>query len=125
MSVKCKTLLVLILLCGCIFLSHEIKAVPSYTRTYAVDCARCHNMWGGLNREGATFKQSGYRAIDGKELTQVEEDDVYTGGQFHLPASFPVSIITGVGYDYRKEKRQAYDSTTNTRTGSSLALCRH
>jgi len=122
MSVKCKTLLVLFLICGCIFLSHESKAVPSYTRTYAVDCARCHNMWGGLNRGGATFKQSGYRAIDGKDLNQVEDDDVYTGGQFHLPASFPISIITGVGYDYRKEKRQASDSTTNTRTSSSFAL---
>ena len=100
-----KTLLLLVVLSSFVFYTHESMAVPSYTRTYGVSCTSCHNMWGGLNRGGATFKQSGYRAMDGHDLTQMEDDEEYTGGTWHLPSSFPISIITGVGYDYRKEKR--------------------
>ncbi len=39
-----------------------------------------------------------------------------------LPTTFPLSIITGFGVDYRKEKREASNGTSASRTGSTLAL---
>jgi hypothetical protein len=107
---------------GFIFLSEESKAVPSYTRRYNVNCSSCHSMWGALSSAGATFRLSGYRAMFGDDLPPVEKDVDLTGGLLSLPATFPVSIITGVGFDYRSEERQASDGTSNSRTGSTFAL---
>jgi hypothetical protein len=106
----------------CILLTEESEAVPSYTRRFNVNCSSCHSMWGALNSGGATFRLSGYRAMFGDDLPSVEKDVDLTGGLLSLPAAFPVSIITGVGFDYRNEERRASDGTTNSRTGSTLAL---
>ncbi|MBF0519538.1 MAG: hypothetical protein HQK92_07440, partial [Nitrospirae bacterium] len=96
-------------------------AVPSYSRRYGLDCTVCHSMWGALNGVGATFKLSGYRALLGNDLEPLSKD-IETGGIFAIPTTLPLSIVTGVGYDYRTEKRTGADGSSNTQTGSSLAL---
>ncbi|MBF0458467.1 MAG: hypothetical protein HQK99_11305 [Nitrospirae bacterium] len=99
----------------------DSEAVPSYSRRYGFDCTVCHSMWGALNGTGALFKLSGYRAFAGKDLDPVTKD-IEAGSMFAIPTTLPLSLVTGVGYDYRVEKRSAADGTTNTQTGSSFAL---
>ncbi len=100
------------------------EAVPSYTRRYGFDCSSCHTVWGALNNAGLTFRLSGYRAMFGKDLVPIEEgkDIDIPGTNVKIPGSLPFSVIAGVGYDFRTEKRQAFDGTTNTRGASSIAL---
>jgi hypothetical protein len=106
-----------------ILFAPEASAVPSYSRRYGVDCSQCHTMWGALNGGGQTFKLSGYRAINGKEIKPVS-DDVELGkdGFAAIPTTLPLSFVTGVGYDYRTEKREASDGSSNDSTGSTFAL---
>jgi hypothetical protein len=105
-----------------LFLSEEGQAVTSYSRRYNASCSTCHTMWGALNGAGVTFRMSGYRAISGRDLTPVEKDVELAGGSLSLPKTFPFSILTGVGVDYRKEKREASNGSSTSRTGSTLAL---
>jgi hypothetical protein len=105
-----------------IFLAEESWAVPSYTRRYNMNCSSCHTMWGALNGAGVTFRLSGYRAMFGDDLPPVEKDVDLTGGLLSIPTTFPLSIITGVGYDYRSEDRKASNGSTNSRSASTLAL---
>jgi hypothetical protein len=97
-------------------------AVPSFSRKFGAECSMCHTMWGALNGAGVTFRLSGYRATNGKDLEPVEKDTELPPSNIVIPSSFPLSIITGVGYDAVKTKREAADGTTTTRTGTSLAL---
>src|SRR3974390_3085776 len=99
-------------------------AVPSYSRRYGFACSSCHTMWGALNAAGITFRLSGYRAMFGKNLVPIEEghDINIPGVNLKIPNSLPFSFVTGTGYDYRTEKRTAFDGTQVTRTGSTLAL---
>jgi hypothetical protein len=100
------------------------EAVPSYSRRYGFACSGCHTMWGALNAAGITFRLSGYRAMFGKPLVPIEEghDIDIPGVNLKIPNALPFSFVTGVGYDYRTERRTAFDGTQTTRTGSSLAL---
>jgi hypothetical protein len=115
-------LLCLVFMTGFFLLSEESHAVTSYSRRYNVSCSACHTLWGGLNGAGVTFRLSGYRAMQGKELAPVDKDIDLAGGSITLPSAFPWSIITGLGGEYRKEKRDAFDRTHAERTGSTLAL---
>lgn len=105
-----------------LLLSPNAWAVPSYSRRYGMECSGCHTMWGSLNGSGVQFRLSGYRAISGKDITPVEKDVELSKGLLPLPSWLPLSIITGVGFDYRNEKRRASDGTSNTSTGSSLNI---
>jgi hypothetical protein len=105
-----------------LLLTPSAWAVPSYSRRYGVECSTCHTMWGALNGAGVTFRLSGYRAINGRDLTPVDKDIELSNGLFVIPTTLPLSIVTGVGIDARTEKREASDGTSMTRTGSSLAL---
>lgn len=96
-------------------------AVPSYSRRYAVDCGTCHTVWGDLNGAGIQFRLSGYRAIAGRDLKPVSPDVQFSKG-VSIPTTLPLSFVTGVGVDYRKEKREAENGTTNTAKGSTIAL---
>ncbi|HSQ78503.1 MAG TPA: hypothetical protein VLN91_06390, partial [Nitrospirota bacterium] len=96
-------------------------AVPSYSRRYGMECSGCHTMWGALNGAGVTFRLSGYRAINGNDLTPVEKD-IEVSKDVFVPATLPLSLITGVGFDSRTETRRAADGTSNTRRGSSINL---
>jgi len=97
----------------------DASAVPSYSRRYGVDCSTCHTMWGALNAAGVSFRLSGYRAIFGSDLTPTSED-MKVGG-ITLPTTLPLSFITGVGLDARRDKRSAAAGSA-TSSGSSLAL---
>src|SRR6266536_5432688 len=99
----------------------DASAVPSYSRRYGMECQGCHTVWGALNGAGVTFRLSGYRAINGNDLTPISEDIEIAKG-VSIPTTLPLSFVTGVGYDQRNEKRTASDGTTNTARGSSLAL---
>ncbi len=105
-----------------ILLTESAWAVPSYSRRYGVECSRCHTMWGSLNAAGATFRLSGYRAFFGKDAKPESEDIEISHGTITIPTTLPLSIITGVGFDYRTEKREASDGTSATSVGSSLHL---
>ena len=107
---------------GFFILSEPARGVPSYSRRYNVNCSVCHSMWGALNGAGVTFRMSGYRAIFGKDLPPVEKDVDLAGGALALPKTYPLSVLTGAGVDYRKEKREPSDGSSSTRTGSTLAL---
>ncbi len=96
-------------------------AVPSYSRRYGVDCSNCHSMWGALTGKGVTFRLSGYRAINGKDIKPVS-DDIVIGKETAIPTTLPLSFITGVGIDSRTEKRNAANGTSNTSKGSSISL---
>lgn len=97
------------------------SAVPSYARRYGMECSGCHTMWGALNGAGVTFRLSGYRAINGSNLTPISEDIEVSKG-LTIPTTLPLSFITGVGYDQRTEKRTGSDGSTNNARGSSFAL---
>lgn len=96
-------------------------AVPSYSRRYGVECSTCHTMWGSLNAGGVTFRLSGYRATFGKPM-KPETEDMEIARGVTIPATLPLSFITGVGYDQRSEKREPGNGTDVTSRGSTLAL---
>src|SRR6266568_4789728 len=95
------------------------SAVLSYAREFGVNCSSCHTMWGSLNVAGATFRLSGYRAMNGKDLTPAEKPIELANGAL----TFPASVITGAGLEYRREDRSAATATDNTvRSGSNLTV---
>jgi hypothetical protein len=105
-----------------ILLLGESQAVTSYSRRYNVSCSACHSTWGSLNGGGLSFRMSGYRAIYGKELKPVEPDIDLAGGSLSIPKTSPLSILTGVGADLRRERLEASSGQNASRTGSTLAL---
>jgi hypothetical protein len=100
-------------------LAPSAEAVPSYTRRYGLECSSCHTMWGSLNAAGVTFRLSGYRAMFGRDLVPLSPD-IDVGGVFAIPTTLPISFITGVGGDWRTEKREPSDGTIFRRTASSI-----
>lgn len=103
-----------------LFLAPSAFAVPSYARRYGEQCSTCHSMWGALTPAGLTFKLSGYRAIFGKDLTPVTPDQKISKN-VSLPATLPLSFVTGVGFDSRSETRNN-SGANSTSSGSSIAL---
>jgi hypothetical protein len=95
-------------------------AVPSYARQFGMECSTCHTMWGALNGAGVSFKLSGYRAINGRDLKPVSPDIEISKG-VSIPSALPLSFVTGVGVDSRSEKRSVSGSS-GTSNGTSLAL---
>ncbi len=106
-----------------LLLTPNAWAVPSYSRRYGMECSTCHTMWGALNGAGVTFRLSGYRAIFGKKLAPLV-DDIEIAKGVTIPSTLPLSFITGVGVDSRKEKREqsGAGSSSVTSTGTSLGL---
>ncbi len=100
------------------------SAVPSYTRQYGVSCTTCHTMWGSLTVAGATFRLSGYRAVNGKDLTPTEKPIELAGGLLTVPGMFPASLITGAGLEYRREERVAGGASSAgiVQLGSNLTV---
>lgn len=96
-------------------------AVPSYSRRHGVECTTCHTMWGELNGAGVTYRLSGYRAINGRDVPLVQEDIEISKG-VSIPSQLPLSFITGVGVDSRSEKRDSGNGTSATSNGTSLGL---
>ena len=99
------------------------SAVPSYAREFGVNCSACHTMWGSLNVAGATFRLSGYRAMNGRDLTPAEKPIELANGALTFPGTFPASVITGAGLEYRREDRSAATATDSiVRSGSNLTV---
>jgi hypothetical protein len=114
-----------------LLLTESAWAVPSYSRRYGVDCSTCHTVWGALTGAGVTFRLSGYRAINGRELKPISEDIELGNGALTIPTTLPFSFVTGVGYDWRSEERTSNGNpvggalpagTKTTQKASSLAL---
>ena len=102
-------------------ISPSALAVPSYSRRYGEPCSTCHTVWGALNGSGVQFRLSGYRAIGGKDLKPIVEDTELVKG-VTIPATLPLSFVTGVGLDSRTEARSGSNGSSNTSQGSSLSL---
>jgi len=98
----------------------DVWAVPTYSRRYGMECSGCHTMWGALNGAGVQFRLSGYRAIGGKDLAPVEKDIELSPGNV-IPSIFPLSIISGVGYDSRSLKLEG-PAGKKSLHGSSIDL---
>ncbi len=112
-------------LCAGFLLLHAspASAVPTYSRLYGVSCTGCHSMWGSLTVAGATFRLSGYRAMNGKDLTPTEKPIELAGGALTLPGTFPASLITGAGVEFRHEDRAAATATDSVvRTGLNFTV---
>jgi len=109
------------LIASVLLITSNSWAVPSYSRKFGMECSGCHTMWGALNGAGVTFRLSGYRAINGKDLAPVEKEVELSPG-VAIPSAFPFSIISGIGYDSRTEKMQSSTGAGGTRRGSSLSL---
>src|SRR3974390_63157 len=103
-------------------LAPPANAVPAYSRYYGMSCTVCHTVWGDLNVSGVTFRLSGYRRMNGRDLQPPTKDLELAQGALAIPAMFPVSIVTGVGYDYQSQKRSAFDGSSSIRNGSSFSL---
>jgi hypothetical protein len=105
-----------------LLLAPRAWAVPSYTREYGVSCTACHTMWGSLTVAGATFRLSGYRAINGRDLTPAQKPIELSGGALTLPGVIPASLITGAGLEYRREDRQDAAGVHTVQNGSNLTV---
>ncbi len=101
----------------------DAQAVPSYSRRYGVECSTCHTMWGALNGGGVSFRLSGYRAVNGRDLKPLSPDIEISKG-VSIPSTLPLSFVTGVGVDSRTEKRSVSGTPGSNATsdGTSLAL---
>lgn len=122
-SLTCSRLTLVALIGLAVHLMPVARAVPSYSRQYGQTCSACHNPWGGLTPPGLTFKLSGYRAMNGRDLRPLSSE-IEINKDLSLPGSLPLSFITGVGLEHRSETRTASVGTgpEARSSGTSLAL---
>jgi hypothetical protein len=111
----------LVIWSGILFLfSPPAWAIPSFARRYGVACSTCHDAWPHLNSTGWSFKMSGYRRLNGRDLEPTTKDIELAMGALSLPSIPPLAVTATVGFDLREDRRVSSDGTTATRTGSSL-----
>ncbi len=96
------------------------SAIPAFTRRYGVSCSTCHDAWPHLNQAGESFMMSGYRRLNGRELTPTTKDVELAQGALSIPAIPPLAIMGQFGFDFQEVRRRASDGTTATRKGSSF-----
>jgi len=97
-----------------------VWAVPAFARRYGVSCSTCHDAWPHLNSTGWSFKMSGYRRLNGRDLEPTQADIDIAMGALTIPSIPPLAITGSFGVDWRQDKRHGEDGTTTTRVGSSL-----
>ncbi len=97
-------------------------AIPSFARRYGVACSACHDAWPHLNAAGWSFRMSGYRRLNGRDLQPTTKDIELALGALTMPSIPPLSVIATVGVDYRDDHRRAMDGTSSTHSGSSIDL---
>ncbi len=97
-------------------------AIPAFARRYGVACSACHDAWPHLNAAGWSFKMSGYRRLNGRDLKPTTQDIELAMGALSLPSIPPLAITATVGFDWRQDHRVASGGSTSTRTGSSLDM---
>jgi hypothetical protein len=96
------------------------SAIPAFARRYGVACSGCHTAWPALSADGWSFKMSGYRRLNGKELTPTTKDIDIAAGALSIPAIPPLAIVATFGFDFQEVGRRASDGATATRKGSSF-----
>ncbi len=115
--------LALALLSGILLLlSPPALAVPAFARRYGVTCSTCHSAWPALNATGWSFKMSGYRRLNGRDLEPTTKDIELAQGALSMPTIPPLAITTTAGFDWQEIARHAADGTKGRQTGSSLDL---
>ena len=98
------------------------SAIPAFARRYGVSCSACHTAWPALSADGWSFKMSGYRRLNGKELTPTTKDIEVAAGTLSIPAIPPLAIVGTFGFDSQEVQRRASDGSRATRKGSSFEL---
>ncbi len=113
-----------LVMCGGIvlLLSPPAGAVPAFARRYGLTCSVCHSAWPALNAAGWSFKMSGYRRLNGRDLEPTTKDIELAMGALSMPTIPPLAVRATVGFDWQQIKRQAADGTKARQTGSSLDL---
>ena len=107
---------------GLLVFPPSASAIPAFARRYGMSCSTCHDAWPHLNQAGVSFMLSGYRRLNGRELTLSEKDLELARGALSIPAIPPLSIVGQFGYDYQKVWRKASNGTNATRRGSGFDL---
>lgn len=97
-------------------------AIPAFSRRYGVSCSACHSAWPALNSAGWSFMMSGYRRLNGREVTPTTKDVELAAGALSIPTIPPLAIMGQFGFDFQEVRRKASDSTTATRRGSSFDM---
>ena len=115
--------LALVMWSGILFmLSPPAWAIPAFSRRYNVSCSACHSAWPQLNQAGWSFMMSGYRRLNGRELTPTTKDVELAQAALTIPSTIPLSIVATAGFDFQEVRRTASDDTKATRKGSSFDL---
>ena len=113
--------LALLVWSGALFLfPSPASAIPAFARRYGVSCSACHSAWPQLNQAGVSFMLSGYRRLNGRELTPTTKDVELAAGALSIPAIPPLAIQGTLGFDFQEVGRKASDGTTAARRGSSF-----
>ncbi len=113
--------LALVVWSGVLFLfPPSASAIPAFARRYGVSCSACHSAWPQLNQAGWSFKMSGYRRLNGRELTPTAKDIELAAGALSIPSIPPLAIQAQAGFDLQEVGRKASGGTTATRKGSSF-----
>lgn len=97
-------------------------AIPSFARRYGVTCSTCHDAWPHLNSTGWSFKMSGYRRLNGRDLQPTTKDIELAMGALSIPSIPPLSLTASAGFDLREDHRGPSSGSTSTRTGNSLDM---
>ncbi len=105
---------------GLVLFPSSASAIPAFARRYGVSCSACHSAWPQLNQAGWSFMMSGYRRLNGRELTPTTKDVELAAGALSMPAIPPLAIQATLGFDFQEVRVRASDGTKATRTGSSF-----
>lgn len=98
-----------------LLLSTEASAIPAFSRTYGYACSVCHSAYPKLNQAGESFRLSGYRQLEGQELTP-KVPPIKIGERLELPGTIPLSFSLAAGYNYSEIQNTLGDGSKNTNT---------
>ncbi len=113
--------LALLIWTGTLFLvPRDASAIPAFARRYGISCSTCHSAWPALNAAGWSFRMSGYRRLNGRDLEPTTKDIELYMGALSMPAIPPLAVTASFGYDFQQVKRTDSDGNKATQVGSSL-----
>lgn len=105
---------------GLFLFPQDASAIPAFARRYGLSCSTCHAAWPVLNAAGWSFRMSGYRRLNGRDLEPTMKDIELYMGALSMPAIPPLAVTASFGYDYQQIKRRDADGNKATQVGSSL-----
>jgi hypothetical protein len=98
----------------------DASAIPAFARRYGLSCSTCHSAWPVLNAAGWSFRMSGYRRLNGRDLEPTTKDIELYMGALSMPAIPPLALTASFGFDFQQIKRTDSDGNKATQVGSSL-----